>query len=128
MIYAAPGQAGAKIQYKARYDNFIGGQWTAPVKGQYFDVITPINDKVYAQAARSDAAEIPLTVDHIRYFASCVCAREGATDLTIGPYDVQLGEVGGVPFYIGKAFHTRSRLFTDEEWAQIEEQVMRDLA
>lgn len=81
------------------------------------------------------------------------------TDLTIGPYDVKLGEVGGVPFYIGKlqydywkhtqlildviegsggtfslegntgkAFHTRSRLFTDEEWAQIEEQVMRDLA
>ena len=81
------------------------------------------------------------------------------TDLTIGPYDVKLGDVGGVPFYIGKlqyeywkhtqlildviegsggtfslegntgkAFHTRSRLFTDEEWAQIEEQVMRDLA
>ena len=81
------------------------------------------------------------------------------TDLTIGPYDIKLGEVGGVPFYIGKlqyeywkhtqlildviegsggtfslegntgkAFHTRSRLFTDEEWAQIEEQVMRDLA
>ena len=81
------------------------------------------------------------------------------TDLTIGPYDVKLGEVGGVPFYIGKlqyeywkhtqlildvidgsggtfslegntgkAFHTRSRLFTDDEWAQIEEQVMRDLA
>jgi uncharacterized protein (DUF779 family) len=81
------------------------------------------------------------------------------TDLTIGPYDVKLGEVGGVPFYIGKlqyeywkhtqlildvieghggtfslegntgkAFHTRSRLFTDEEWATIEEQVLRDLA
>ena len=81
------------------------------------------------------------------------------TDLTIGPYDVKLGEVGGVPFYIGKlqyeywkhtqlsldviegsggtfslegntgkAFHTRSRLFTDDEWAQIEAQVMRDLA
>ncbi len=81
------------------------------------------------------------------------------TDLTIGPYDVKLGEVGGVPFYIGKlqyeywkhtqlildviegtggtfslegntgkAFHTRSRLFTDQEWAEIEEQVNRDLA
>jgi uncharacterized protein (DUF779 family) len=24
------------------------------------------------------------------------------TDLTIGPYDIKLGEVGGVPFYIGK--------------------------
>jgi uncharacterized protein (DUF779 family) len=81
------------------------------------------------------------------------------TDLTIGPYDVKLGEVGDVPFYIGKlqyeywkhtqlildviegqggtfslegstgkAFHTRSRLFTDEEWASIEAQVLADLA
>ena len=81
------------------------------------------------------------------------------TDLTIGPYDVKLGDVGGVPFYIGKlqyeywkhtqlildviegsggtfslegntgkAFHTRSRLFTEAEWAQIEPQVLRDLA
>jgi uncharacterized protein len=81
------------------------------------------------------------------------------SDLTIGPYDVQLGHVGGVPFYIsksqyeywkhtqlildviegsggtfslegstGKAFHSRSRLFTDEEWAVIEAQVLSDLA
>lgn len=28
----------------------------------------------------------------------------------------------------GKAIHTRSRLFIDQEWAQIEAQVMRDLA
>ncbi|MEY5099658.1 MAG: hypothetical protein RJA36_2377 [Pseudomonadota bacterium] len=28
----------------------------------------------------------------------------------------------------GKAFHTRSRLFSDEEWVQIEPQVRRDLA
>jgi hypothetical protein len=28
----------------------------------------------------------------------------------------------------GKAFHTRSRLFTDEEWATIEPQVLLDLA
>ena len=81
------------------------------------------------------------------------------TDLTIGLYDIKLGEVGGVPFYIGKlqyeywkhtqlildviegqggtfslegatgkAFHTRSRLFTDAEWASIEVQVISDLA
>ncbi|MFM1817963.1 MAG: Acetaldehyde dehydrogenase 2, partial [Pseudomonadota bacterium] len=62
-VYAAPGQSGAKIQYKPRYDNFIGGKWTAPVKGQYFDVITPISGKVYTQAARSDAADIDLALD-----------------------------------------------------------------
>ena len=45
MIYAAPGAAGAKIAYKAQYDNFIGGKFVAPVKGQYFDVVTPVNGK-----------------------------------------------------------------------------------
>ncbi|MBL8418956.1 MAG: aldehyde dehydrogenase, partial [Dechloromonas sp.] len=58
MIYAAPGAAGAKLNYKPRYDNFINGKWTAPVKGQYFDVVTPINGKVYTQAARSTAEDI----------------------------------------------------------------------
>ena len=51
MLYAAPGTAGAKINYKARYDNFINGQWTAPVKGEYFDVVTPVNGKVTAGPA-----------------------------------------------------------------------------
>ena len=63
MIYAAPGTEGAKIAYKAQYDNFIGGKWTPPVEGQYFDVITPINGKVYTQAARSGAADIELALD-----------------------------------------------------------------
>jgi aldehyde dehydrogenase len=138
MSYAFPGTAGAKVQYKAHYDNFIGGKWVAPVKGQYFDVITPITGKPYTKAARSSAedielaldaahaaadkwgktppaeranvllkiadrleqnlellayaetvdngkpiretlnADIPLTVDHFRYFAGCVRAQEGA--------------------------------------------------
>jgi aldehyde dehydrogenase len=63
MIYAAPGAAGAKIQYKTQYDNFIGGQWVAPVKGEYFDVITPINGKHYTKVARSGAEDIELALD-----------------------------------------------------------------
>jgi aldehyde dehydrogenase len=63
MIYAFPGQAGAKIQYKAKYDNFIGGKWVAPVKGEYFDVITPITGKVYTKAARSSAEDVELALD-----------------------------------------------------------------
>ena len=138
MIYAAPGAAGAKANYKTQYDNFIGGKWVAPVKGQYFDVISPINGKPYTKAARSSAedielaldaahaaadkwgktapaerssillkiadrieanlellayvetidngkpmretlnADIPLSVDHFRYFAGCLRAQEGA--------------------------------------------------
>ncbi|MES2498916.1 MAG: aldehyde dehydrogenase family protein [Pseudomonadota bacterium] len=54
---------GVKIPYKAKYDNFIGGQWVAPVKGEYFDVITPITGKVYTKAARSSAEDVELALD-----------------------------------------------------------------
>ena len=62
-VYAAPGATGAKLAYKTRYDNFIGGKFVAPVDGQYFDVITPISGKPYTQAARSTAADIELALD-----------------------------------------------------------------
>jgi aldehyde dehydrogenase len=62
-VYAAPGAAGAKIAYKAKYDNFIGGKFVPPVAGQYFDVITPISGKVYTQAARSNEADIERALD-----------------------------------------------------------------
>ena len=63
MIYAAPGAAGAKIAFKDRYDNFIGGTWTPPVKGEYFNVITPTTGKAYTMAARSTAEDIELALD-----------------------------------------------------------------
>ena len=63
MLYALPGQDGARIQYKTRYDNFIGGEWVAPVKGQYFDVVTPISGRSYTQAARSTAEDVELALD-----------------------------------------------------------------
>jgi aldehyde dehydrogenase len=124
--------------FKERYDNFIGGKFTTPVGGQYFDNVSPITGQVFTQAARSteadinlalDAAhaaadawgktsaaaraqilnkiadrmeenldliayvetvdngkpirettfaDIPLAVDHLRYFASCIRAQEGS--------------------------------------------------
>ena len=75
MIYAKPNAAGAPLQFKPRYDNFIGGQWTAPRDGQYFDVITPITGQVYTQAARSNAADIELALDA----AHATAERWGAT-------------------------------------------------
>jgi aldehyde dehydrogenase len=63
MLYAFPGAAGAKIVYKAKYDNFIGGKWLAPVRGEYFRVITPITGKPYTMAARSTAEDIELALD-----------------------------------------------------------------
>ncbi|NMF89003.1 aldehyde dehydrogenase [Aromatoleum petrolei] len=137
MIYEMPGKAGAKVQFKTRYDNFIGGKWVAPVRGQYFENVTPISGRPFCQVARSteedinlalDAAhaaadrwgrtsaaeranillkiadrletnlemlayaetvdngkairetlnaDIPLTIDHFRYFAGCLRAQEG---------------------------------------------------
>ncbi len=138
MLYALPGQAGAKVQFKNRYDNFINGKWVAPIRGQYFDNLTPVTGRPYCQVARSteedvnlalDAAhaaadqwgktpvaqralilnriadrlqenlealayaetvdngkpiretlnaDIPLAIDHFRYFASCIRAQEGS--------------------------------------------------
>ncbi|NMG29868.1 aldehyde dehydrogenase [Aromatoleum evansii] len=138
MIYEMPGKAGAKVQFKTRYDNFIGGKWVAPVRGQYMDNITPITGRKFCEVARSSAedielaldaahaaadkwgrtpvaerariltriadrieenlelvayaetvdngkpiretmaADIPLAIDHFRYFAGCIRAQEGS--------------------------------------------------
>jgi len=63
MIYAMPGSPGAKHQFKPRYANFIGGQWKAPVKGEYFEAITPITGKPFTQVARSTAEDVELALD-----------------------------------------------------------------
>jgi len=138
MLYPAPGTPGAPVEFKARYDNFIGGKWTPPVQGRYFDNVSPISGKVFCQAARSSeedvtlaldaahaaaerwghtsatdrsnlllriadrmeanleklayaetvdngkpiretlAADIPLAIDHFRYFAACIRSQEGS--------------------------------------------------
>ncbi len=123
---------------KFKYDNFIGGSWVAPLKGQYFTDHSPINGEPICEIARSSAediekaldaahavknlwgrtspadragvllkiadkmeenlellalaetldngkpiretraADVPLAIDHFRYFASCIRAEEGA--------------------------------------------------
>ncbi|KDM91764.1 aldehyde dehydrogenase family protein [Photobacterium galatheae] len=63
MIYAQPGSADARVQFKSHYDNYIGGAWVKPVSGQYFDNVSPVNGKAYCQVARSDAADIELALD-----------------------------------------------------------------
>ena len=123
---------------KSKYENFIGGSWVAPLKGQYFTDHSPINGEPICEIARSSAediekaldaahavknlwgrtspadragvllkiadkmeenlellalaetldngkpiretraADVPLAIDHFRYFASCIRAEEGA--------------------------------------------------
>ena len=132
------GELGVANPYKARYPNFIGGEWVEPARGEYFDNVTPITGLPYCQVARSTAedvelaldaahaakdawgrtsttqraniinkiadrmeanldtlalaetidngkpirettaADIPLAIDHFRYFAGCIRAQEGS--------------------------------------------------
>lgn len=131
-------QVTSKVTVKKRFDNYIGGRFVPPVKGEYFSNGTPITGADYCEAARSSAedielaldaahrakaawaktspaeratmlnkiadrmqqhieslaliesldkgkplreatfADIPLAIDHFRYFASCLRAQEGS--------------------------------------------------
>ncbi len=143
MIYSAPNQPNSKVNLKSQYENYIGGNWQAPIKGAYFDNISPVTGQVFCKIPRSTAddielaldaahkvkdswgktsvtdrsnillkiadrmeqnlellaivetwdngkavretlaADVPLAVDHFRYFAGCIRAQEG----TIGEID-----------------------------------------
>lgn len=63
MIYANPNTPGAVVNFKEKYDNFIGGEWVAPVKGQYFENKTPVTGQVFTKAARSTVEDIELALD-----------------------------------------------------------------
>ncbi|MDG1096440.1 MAG: aldehyde dehydrogenase [Methylophilaceae bacterium] len=69
---------GVTIPYKGKYDNFIGGKWVAPVKGEYFDVISPITGKPYTKAARSSAEDVELALDA----AHAAAGKWGTTSIT----------------------------------------------
>ena len=51
------------IVIRPHYDNYIGGAWVPPVRGQTFDNISPVNGKVVATIARSTAEDIELALD-----------------------------------------------------------------
>ncbi|AWO74663.1 MULTISPECIES: aldehyde dehydrogenase [Geobacillus] len=63
MIYAQPGQPGALVTFKKRYENFIGGKWVPPVDGEYFENISPVTGQAYCEVPRSRAADIELALD-----------------------------------------------------------------
>ncbi len=144
-------------KFKESYDNFIGGESVAPIKGEYFDNISPIDGKPFTKVARSTkedvelalnaahkafpswskssattrsntllkiadvieqnlnylaaaetvdngkpiretlAADIPLAVDHFRYFAGCIRAEEGSvSEHDENTLSIQLHEAIGV--------------------------------
>lgn len=161
MTYAAPGTKDALINFKKRYDNYIGGEWTSPVKGEYFENVSPVTGQTFCEIARSNAediemaldaahkakqswgktsvtersqilnkiadrmeenlemlavaetwdngkpirettiADLPLAIDHFRYFAGCIRAQEGSLgeldqDTVSYHYPEPLGVVGQI--------------------------------
>ncbi len=50
-------------KFKERYDHFIGGEWVKPSSGEYFDNISPIDGKVFTQAARGNKDDINKALD-----------------------------------------------------------------
>jgi aldehyde dehydrogenase len=161
MTYAPPNHDGAIVKFRARYENYIGGEWVPPVKGQYFEDITPVTGKPFCEVARSTsedidkaldaahkakdgwgrtspadravilnkiadrieqnleklavaeawengkpvretlAADLPLTIDHFRYFAGCIRAQEGGlsqldNDTVAYHFNEPLGVVGQI--------------------------------
>jgi aldehyde dehydrogenase len=53
----------AASPFKARYGNFIGGKWTEPAAGRYFENRSPINGQLLCEIARSDAVDIEAALD-----------------------------------------------------------------
>ncbi|MGH3611750.1 MAG: aldehyde dehydrogenase family protein, partial [Pseudonocardia sp.] len=62
-VYAKPGDAGSVVSYQPRYDHFIGGEYVAPTKGQYFENPTPITGQAFTEVARGTAEDIELALD-----------------------------------------------------------------
>ncbi|SLJ85304.1 aldehyde dehydrogenase family protein [Psychrobacter sp. DAB_AL43B] len=63
MLYAYPNTENSPVQFRKKYDNFINGEWVAPIDGEYFDNSSPIDGKVFCQVARSKAADIEAALD-----------------------------------------------------------------
>ncbi|MDH1341083.1 aldehyde dehydrogenase [Ectopseudomonas oleovorans] len=63
MIYAKPGTAGALVTLKPRYGNYIGGEFVAPLSGQYFSNTSPVDGSVIGEFPRSNAADIDKALD-----------------------------------------------------------------
>ncbi len=59
-----PGASGVcHVFFQSRYENFIGGEWVAPVGGQYFENPTPVTGEVFTEVARSTDADIEKALD-----------------------------------------------------------------
>jgi aldehyde dehydrogenase len=62
-VYAQPGTPDSPTAFRSRYENFVGGSWVPPTKGQYFENKSPVTGEVFAEVARSTAEDVDLAID-----------------------------------------------------------------
>ena len=51
------------IPLRQRYDNWIAGEYVAPVRGQYFANLTPITGEAICEVARSTHEDVDKALD-----------------------------------------------------------------
>jgi aldehyde dehydrogenase len=67
-----------KPNFKTQYENYIGGAWTPPHAGNYFDNCSPVDGSLIAKIPQSDKHDIDLAVQAAQQAA----AQWGKTSVT----------------------------------------------
>ncbi len=62
-VYAHPGDPRSIVTIKPRYENFIGGKWVPPTKGEYSLNLSPATGLGFTQVPRSSAEDVELALD-----------------------------------------------------------------
>jgi aldehyde dehydrogenase len=61
--YASPGETGSLVALESRYENFIGGEWVAPMQGRYSENRTPATGRVFTEVPCSTPEDVELALD-----------------------------------------------------------------
>jgi aldehyde dehydrogenase len=61
--FPAPGEPDSPVDLKPRYENFIGGHWVAPVRGEYVENVTPATGKPFTEVPKSSPEDVELALD-----------------------------------------------------------------
>ncbi|MEM9897647.1 MAG: aldehyde dehydrogenase family protein, partial [Bacteroidota bacterium] len=49
--------------FKNQYENFIGGKWVAPARGQYFENVSPVDGTSFTKIPRSSEEDVERAID-----------------------------------------------------------------
>ncbi len=52
-----------KPKFKNQYENYIGGKWTSPIKGQYFENKSPVDGNAFTKIPRSTSEDVEDAID-----------------------------------------------------------------